>query len=81
MVIQIIIALLGLYQLMILGRVLMGWARMSPYDNEVARFLFDSTEPVLRPIREMMPQGGMLDFSPMVVFFIIFMLMQMLSSF
>ncbi len=81
MIIQIIIALLGLYELMILGRVLMGWARMSPYDNEVARFLFDATEPVLRPIREFLPQAGMFDFSPIVVFLIISMIIQMLSSF
>lgn len=80
MIIQLIIMLLVLLELLILARVLMGWARMSPYQNDVARWIFDLTEPILRPIRELLPQSGMFDFSPIVVFIVISMIIQVLSS-
>ena len=80
MIVQLLVTFLGLIELLILARVLMGWARMSPYDNDVARWIFDLTEPILRPIREFLPQGGMLDFSPIVVFLIISMVIQVLLS-
>jgi YggT family protein len=34
--------------------------------NPVAIFLHDITEPILAPIRQVMPRMGMLDLSPMV---------------
>ncbi len=65
---------LALY-LLILGRVLMSW--IDPrYEKPVGRFLFEMTEPILGPIRRVLPQTGMLDLAP----FIAIMVLSVLSS-
>lgn len=57
---------LELYSLIILARVLMSWVNIDPY-SPVARVIYDMTEPLLAPVRNMMPTAGGLDFSPIVV--------------
>jgi YggT family protein len=42
--------------------------------NSVGLFLFNVTEPVLRPIRRIMPDLGGIDISPIVLMLIIFFL-------
>ncbi len=51
--------------IVILGRVLMSFVNPR-FDTPVGRFLYETTEPILAPIRKVLPQTGMLDFSPMV---------------
>ena len=58
----------------ILARVLLSWFPMSP-GNKIAVFLYDITEPVLGPIRKIVPPVGMLDLSP----FIAIVLLQVLE--
>lgn len=60
--------LFTLYIFMIFGRVLLSWARISPY-HPVAEWIYRLTEPVLAPIRNMMPPTGMYDWSPMIAMF------------
>ena len=51
--------------LAIFGRVIMSW--ISPRGNDpVSTILFQLTEPILGPIRRIMPRLGMFDLSPMV---------------
>lgn len=72
-------AILNLYLLVILARVFMSWIpNLDPY-NPIAQALYQVTEPVLEPIRGLLsqilpPSMGMLDLSPIIVFFIIRML-------
>lgn len=40
--------------------------------GQVYETTFRITEPILRPIRNLMPMGGGMDFSPMIVSFILF---------
>ena len=47
----------------------------------VWRALNQVTEPILRPIRRIVPPMGGLDLSPIVVFIIIFFLQQFLANF
>ncbi len=62
---------LQIYMLMILARVLLSWfPNIDPY-NPIVRFLFQATEPVLKPIRDLMPAGMMIDLSPLIVILII----------
>lgn len=49
----------------ILARVLLSWVQVDT-SHQAVQFLFDITEPILRPIREMMPSMGMFDFSPII---------------
>lgn len=49
----------------ILARVLISWVRVDP-SHPAVQFLFDVTEPILRPIRDLMPNMGTFDFSPII---------------
>ena len=70
-VLQIISLLLQLFELALLARIILSWFPNVDRSNPIIQFLFDITEPVLRPIRDMLPPGGMFDFSPLIVFLII----------
>ncbi len=59
-----------LYSLALLARVLFEWIRV-PYSSRVMRFLWDITEPLLAPIRRVVPVFGGLDFSPLIAFFLL----------
>jgi YggT family protein len=49
----------------ILGRVLLSW--IDPRGNmRVTQILHEMTEPILAPIRSVMPTVGMFDFSPII---------------
>jgi YggT family protein len=52
--------------LLVIGRVLLSWINPT-FSGPVARFLYDTTEPLLVPIRRFLPQTGMLDWSPLVL--------------
>ena len=52
--------------LVVLGRVLISWVNPR-MDGPLARFLYDTTEPLLGPIRRLLPQTGTIDFSPLVL--------------
>ena len=51
--------------LAILARVILSWFRFDPY-HPVSLFLHQVTEPILAPIRRLLPPTGMIDFSPLV---------------
>lgn len=70
-ILNIIILLLQLFELALLARIILSWFPNVDRRNPIIQFLFDITEPVLRPVREMLPQSGMFDFSPMIVFLVI----------
>ena len=55
------------FWLVLLGRVLMSWVNPR-FEGAVGRFLYETTEPILAPIRRVLPQTGMIDFSPIVAF-------------
>jgi len=56
--------------ILIFIRVAFSWISRD-FNNPIYRFSFQLTEPVLRPVRNLLPGGGMggLDFSPMIVSF------------
>jgi len=70
---------LSIYQFILLGRVLMSWLPNLDRNNPIARFLYAATEPVLEPIRRMLPASGGMDFSPLIVFIGIALLNQVLG--
>ena len=49
--------------LAIFARVILSWLPLSP-ENPIVRLLHGITEPILGPIRRIMPRMGMLDLSP-----------------
>ena len=56
--------------LVLLGRVLMSWVNPR-FEGPVGRFLFETTEPILAPIRRVLPQSGFIDLSPLVAFLLL----------
>ena len=58
--------LVDLYSLVVLMAVVMSWIRVD-WRNPLGKIVYSLTEPVLAPIRRVLPVMGGLDFSPMVV--------------
>ena len=54
----------------VLGRVIVSW--VDPMGrNQVSSWLIRATEPLLAPIRRLLPQSGMIDFSPLVLMLVL----------
>jgi YggT family protein len=79
-IVGILYTLLQIYSFILLARVLLSWFPNIDRSNQIVQFLYDVTEPVLKPIRDMLPQNGMMDFSPLVAFLIITVLTRLLTS-
>lgn len=67
---------LTVYYWIILVRALISWVNPDPY-NPIVQFLHRATEPVLDPIRRLLPNLP-IDLSPMIAFFAIIFLKQFL---
>jgi YggT family protein len=65
--------------LLILGRVLMSWFDPGR-GNQVSRFLIQATEPILAPVRRVLPQTGMFDLSAIIVLVVIMTLMRAVQA-
>ncbi len=61
---------LEIYTWILIARVLMSWFNPNPY-NPLVQFVLRLTEPVLAPIRRVLPSMGGLDLSPLVVFVVL----------
>jgi YggT family protein len=76
-VLEILCYLLGLYALVLIVRVVLSWFPISPngLGATVAGFIYLVTDPVLIPLRRVIPAlriGSVgLDLAPMAVFFLI----------
>lgn len=56
--------------LLVLGRMIMSW--VDPQGrNQISRFLVQATEPILGPVRRLLPQSGMIDWSGFVVLIVL----------
>lgn len=70
---RLLSVLIDLYSLVVLVAVVVSWVptlRGTPLVSVVERL----TEPVLEPIRRVLPPTGGLDFSPMVLLFLLWIL-------
>jgi YggT family protein len=76
---HLILGLLSLYSLLIIIRIIFSWGRLS-YTNRVMRFLVDVTEPLLGPLRRIIPPLGWLDISPLVALLIIWLFQQAVAG-
>lgn len=68
--VQIISLLFNVLYILILARIIFSWVRVDPYDptwGPIVRFVYQATEPIMEPIRRLLPPMGGLDFSPMIV--------------
>ena len=68
----ILYGLISVYILLIFIRIVFSWGGIG-YTNRVMRFLVDATEPLLGPLRRIIPPLGMMDISPIVAFLILWL--------
>jgi YggT family protein len=71
--------LFTLLELAILARVLLSWFRVDPYHPAVS-FLYQITEPILRPLRRVIPPLGMMDISPIVALILMDIIRQIIRA-
>lgn len=83
--IWLIFQIIDLYWYIILATVVVSWLTAfniingsNPYVRQINSVLYTLTEPVLAPIRKILPNLGGLDFSPVVVLFALQFLKQFL---
>ncbi len=69
----LLVRLLQLYVIVLFVRAVFSWIQIGPDSPfaPVARVVYDLTEPVLAPVRSIMPRTGMIDLSFLVVLVII----------
>lgn len=75
----ILFGLLSIYSLLIFVRIVFSWGGVS-YTNRLMRFLVDTTEPLLGPLRRVVPPLGMWDISPIVAFLIVWLFQQAIAG-
>lgn len=81
--IPIINFLFLLFDILIIGHVILSWVRVSPYDptwGPMVRFINRAAEPFLSPIRRLLPPMGGLDFSPLILLILSSLLQRVLVS-
>ena len=68
--VSVINALFMLFYILLFANIILSWVRPNPYHpvwGPIIRVVYGVTNPVLNPIRRLMPAMGGIDFSPMVV--------------
>lgn len=66
---DLLLKLLNLYIFIVFGRIILSWFPMQPGTAmaTVYTYAYKLTEPVLAPVRRIMPPMGGLDLSPIIV--------------
>ena len=65
-------SIITIYLVVLFARVILSWIRL-PY-NPIVPAIYKITEPVLAPIRRKLPMTWGIDFSPMIVFLLLFVI-------
>jgi len=69
----VIYGLVSIYIMLVFVRIILSYTTLG-YRNRVMRFLMNVTEPLLGPLRRIVPTVGMFDISPLVAFLILWIL-------
>lgn len=63
----------------IIGRALLSW--IDPrFNSAIGKILYDITEPIIAPIRRVVPSAGMFDFSPIIALILLQVLRTLITS-
>jgi YggT family protein len=84
-IINTLLFALNIYKWIVIAMVIFSWLYAFNVVNNsnrfvamVGEFLYKATEPLLRPIRRVMPDLGGLDISPIILFIAIFFIEQLI---
>jgi YggT family protein len=79
--IELLLILLQLYNFILLARALISWIPNLDPSHPAVQAIYRLTEPVLEPIRRVVPPlGGVMDISIIIAFFGLMILQQVLAS-
>jgi YggT family protein len=67
---DLLCALFSVYFVVLVARIILSWFPLQPGTAlaSIAGIIYELTEPVLGPVRRLIPSIGMFDISPIVVF-------------
>ena len=77
---MILIYSLRLFQILIIVRIVLSYVVSPVSRNPFVEMVRTATDPILRPIRSVMPDTGMFDLSPMVAILLLQVLERVLMS-
>ena len=79
---SILANVITIYLVILAGRAVLSWfpVRGGTFLASVNTLLFELTEPVLRPVRRVIPPVGMFDTSFIIVFFVLIILQSALRA-
>jgi YggT family protein len=82
---DVILIALDLYMWLVIASVILSWLiafnivnTRNQFVHTIGEFLYRITEPVLRPIRNLLPNLGGIDISPIILFLIIIFIKQVI---
>ena len=85
---DVILLALRLYLYLVIAQAILSWLiafnvvnTRNPFVARVGEFLYRITEPVLGPIRRRLPSMGGLDMSPIVAFFVLWLIQLYLAEY
>ena len=76
---SLLLSILNLLTILLVVRALMSWFDPG-FQSAIGRFIFSITEPIVAPVRQVIPSTGMLDLSIMVTMLLIILLRQLIAS-
>jgi YggT family protein len=76
---QFTIVFLQILTWSIIARALMSWLPVDQ-NSPLVQMLYRITEPIIDPIRRMMPSTGMFDLSPMIAIIVLIVMVQLVHS-
>ena len=69
----------NLCSFLILARVLLSWVNVNP-SNPIVLFIYGVTEPILQPLRNVLPAIGTMDISPIAALILLQILESLIMS-
>lgn len=76
---EFIFLLLQVFTFLLIGRAIASWFDPG-MRSTIGRFLYEATEPIVGPIRQVMPRTGFIDLSLLVALILIQVLRQVLAE-
>lgn len=65
--------------ILVLGRVILSWVDPTGR-NALSQYVFAMTEPLLAPIRRLLPRTGMFDFAPLILMLVLGALLRVVTA-
>ena len=81
---QLILSIINILIGVIVGQAILSWLMVAGFRNDIVIRLYTAlgaiTEPLMRPLRRVIPNFGMIDITPMVAIFILIIIRRLIAS-